>query len=442
MTVCAENKELKTYSTKTVKQLSTEFVVTTSAAGKALLLDISGFIPTTSSESHLLTRAAMLEGTSLHASWATQRPVNNLVTKLPHIKRTHYDPSSDEVLQRLDTGFFHLNTYRKALGVEGAPFMDAAQCPAMFSEYMERMFSNPTERNFMMRWMARSAAQPAFKMRVAPILRGEPGVGKGVFVDLIMSKLLGKYNVLNTKLSDVTGNFNAPIAQCTLCCLDETYCQKKSSADKLKKLVTDDFITVTEKHKDSAQQQIFANMIILSNDEVPIHIEEGDRRYYVPEFTKHKVGMVETKNFILRYIDWFKAGGVCEVYKYLMHVDAMNAQNHDGFIVVIETASHRNIKTPCLKEERIGDLMDYLGHLSLVSIPALKDKFPFIQVAAIAKTLTQLGFVKRTLTIEGVRARKWERQSLQSKSATRLSNSTNDPDYSIDTNVHQFWDAE
>ncbi len=427
---CAETNKLKTYSTKTVKQLSTEFVVTTNAAGKAILLDISGFIPTPSTESHLLTRAAILEGSCLHASWGTQRPVANLITKLPHIKCTHYDPSSDEVLQRLATGFFNLNTYRKALGVEGAPFMDAAQCPAMFGEYMERMFKNPDERGFMMRWMARGAAQPAFKMRVAPILRGEPGVGKGVLVDIVMSKLLGKHNVLNTKLSDVTGNFNAPISRCTLCCLDETYCQKKSSADKLKKLVTDDFLTVTEKHKDSVQQQIYANVIILSNDEFPIHIESGDRRYYVPEFIKHKVGKVETKDFIGRFIDWFESGGVCEVYKHLMHVDAVNVQNHDGFMVAEDTASHASIKTPCLKEERIGELIDYVEHLSVVSIPALKDRFPFVPVPAIAKTLRQLGYVKKTLPNErGGKGRKWVRQSLQSKSVTRLASSTNDPDF-------------
>ena len=306
MTTCADTKKLKTYSTKTVKQLRKEFAVTANTAGKSLLLDISGLIPTPSTESHLLTRAAILECSCLHTSWATQRPVANLITKLPHIKETHYDPSSVEKLEKLTTGFYNLNTYRKPIDVKEAPFTDAEKCPAMFGEYMKRMFRNPNERYFMMRWMARSLAQPAYKMRMAPILRGDQGVGKGVFVDLVMSRLLGKQNVLNTKLSDITGIFNAAICQCTLCCLDETYCQKKSSADKLKKMVTDDSLTVTEKYKDSAQQQIYANIIILSNDEFPIHIEEGDRRYYVPEFIGHKDDKYETKDFIGCFIKWFE----------------------------------------------------------------------------------------------------------------------------------------
>ncbi len=435
----------KYYSRNTVDQLATEFVVMANSSGRPILLDISGDRHTTSTSSHLLKRADILEGSSPQQTWSTSRPLDNLMSRLPHIRSIVYKPDEPELLVDQWGGMFNLNTYRKPNCFDAWAELQPNQntCPAIFDNYMKRMFPNADERKFVIRWMARNVMQPGYRMRVALLMRGQQGTGKGVFVDHIMSELVGKPNLLNTKLSEITGNFNVGIARCTVCCLDETYCQKKSSADKVKKYITDDYVTVTEKHKDSVQQHIYASIVILSNDEHPLFIEEGDRRYYVPEYIAHKHDKHETAAFMGAFLDWFyKEGGIAELYCSLMHVDAVNAANNDGFAVAIETASHEDIKSTNTLDDRTGALVDFLdgvNQISLAEIAKLDFKLP---QPAITKTLKQQGFVNKTINVNGTRCRKWVRPSLQRKSVTRLPSSTNDPDYSAGINFNLMQGAE
>ena len=191
---------------------------------------------------------------------------------MPHIRQKLYDPSSAKKLKRLSTGFYDLNTYKAPEHKSIHAFSGSVNCPVLFDDYMTRLFPVEAERKFMIRWLARSVIQPDYKIRTAPLLRGGQGTGKSYLIDTVLSQLAGKHNVLNTSLGRITGQFNAAVATCTVCCLDETYSHKKSSADKLKKFVTDEYITITEKHVDSRQAKIYANIVILSNDKYPIYI--------------------------------------------------------------------------------------------------------------------------------------------------------------------------
>jgi len=51
--------------------------------------------------------------------------------------------------------------------------------------------------------------------------------------------------------------------------------------DKLKNMVTDEFLTINQKFKDLKYMRNYAQFIFVSNNSVPIKVESGDRRYSI-----------------------------------------------------------------------------------------------------------------------------------------------------------------
>jgi hypothetical protein len=412
------SEKTENYSDSTVEQLKTEFVLIPNAMGNPVLHDITDDVPIKSTESHLLVRASMLEK---DFEQGVSKSLQNLKLKLPHVRREVYDPSSTKKLVRLNTGFYDLNTYRAPEHKSMSAFSGNVTCPMLFDDYMVRLFPIEAERKFMIRWLARTVIQPAYNIRVAPVLRGGQGTGKSFLIDILLSQLAGKHNVLNTSLDDITGKFNALIAACTVCCLDETYSHKKSSADKLKKIITDEYITVTKKHADGRQAEIFANIVIVSNSKYPIYIEEDDRRYYVPKFIEHKRDAQETVHFIKGFLAWLKAGGVAELYYYLKQVDEDNAGCNEGFEVCMATESKSSVQAIDDEAERVGIVIEYLEHNSIVTIEEVRRLDLKLTQPLIVETLKQQGFIKKPIGPRGAVKRCWVRDNVNKRTVDRLS---------------------
>lgn len=421
----------KFYSTKTIKQLKNEYFVSTNSSGMARLLNLIDGVTYPVSSSHLTSRAVSLENLEGQGTFSTHVSIDSVISRLPHIIYEKYDPSSSEYLREISGNQYYLNTYKASEYSYGDTLWsiddngdviqlerDFKASPPLFNEYMKRMFPNTGERDFMVRWVARTVMQPEYKIKVAPVLRGTQGGGKNVFITLL-SELCGRTNVLTTKLSHVTGNFNAGIASCVVCCLDETYARKASSANRLKSLITEDYLAVTKKHMDTVSQPIYANFIILSNDEFPLQMDQDDRRYFVPEFINHKVDKNETAKFIEKLFDWFDAEGAGELYDYLAYVDSLNYKNSDGFIVNIETKSHAEIKNMDVMDEYIGDLVDFLRPLQKVRIIELKERFTHLPQPAIVKVLKAQRFESKTITVDGSKSRYWVKKT---KAGSNLNN--------------------
>ena len=414
---CAENNTESNYSTNTVEQLKTEFVLIPNSLGNAILHDITDDIPIKSTDLHLLKRASMLEK---DFEQGVSKSIANLKFKLPLIRQKVYDPSSTKKLKRLSTGFYDLNTYRAPEHRSIHSFNGVVSCPEWFGEYMERLFPIEAERKFIIRWLARTVNQPAYKIRVAPVLRGGQGNGKSFLIDVLLSQLAGKHNVLNTSLGRITGQFNAAIATCTVCCLDETYSHKKSSADKLKKLITDEYVSITEKHVDGRQAAIYANFVIISNSKYPIHIEEDDRRYYVPKFIEHKCSAQETASFIKGFLGWLNAGGLAELYCYLKQVDEDNAGCNEGFEVCLATESKTSLQTIDDEAERVGLMIGHLEHNSIVTIEEIKRLDLKLTQPLIVETLKRQGFIKKSIGPRGAKVRSWVRSTVNQRTVDRL----------------------
>ncbi len=416
------NKEKK-YSKSTINQLKNEFVVSTANNNREQLLHIgtiSGNI-TKVSESHLKHRAYSIQRSMKDIGQLSTVGNNGLIHCLKHIQKVIYDPTTTDQLIPNDDGFYNLNSFKTPAMFESMGEIDGVvPIPSLFEEFMTRLFPKPKERDFMLKWMSKSIFDPKFKIRVAPILRGSQGTGKNVFITLL-SKLCGDSNVIITTLNIVASGFNSNASECTVCCLDETYSNTKSVADKIKTLITETKMPITRKHEDTKNEKVWSNVIILSNDEHPLHIEEDDRRYFIPEFLQHKVDNAETATFIGTMFDWIDNElGIYELYEYLRYYHSITKNDNDGFYGNIKTDQHKNMVNNA-KFNASMEILGFIGSSKKVALDDIKKALPHIRQSTITASLRDNDFEQTTIREKGVRNRYWVKFDIVNKAVRSFS---------------------
>ena len=167
-----------------------------------------------------------------------------------------------------------------------------------FLDFLKRWFPNDIERQYFGWWLSHTVRKPQIRIIATPVLRSQHGVGKGFLVETLLSALVGKSSVAVCGLKDVVGDFNDVVSGKTLLLIDEVYKSKKSTTDALKSFQGNATIPLHRKHKPTITIDNYLNFIITSNDHLPLMLEKGDRRFWIPEFIKHKESLAETADFI------------------------------------------------------------------------------------------------------------------------------------------------
>tara|TARA_R110002020_G_scaffold35229_1_gene106420 strand:- start:608 stop:1423 length:816 start_codon:yes stop_codon:yes gene_type:complete len=155
---------------------------------------------------------------------------------------------------------------------------------SLFLEFLERWFPNDMERKYFEWWLAHAVRKPEERIIATPVLKSAHGVGKGFLVETLLSNLIGKQSVAVCGLKDVVGDFNDIVQGKTLLLIDEVYKSKKSTTDALKSFQGNSTIPLKRKHKPTITIDNYINFIVTSNSHVPLILEKGDRRFWVPEF--------------------------------------------------------------------------------------------------------------------------------------------------------------
>ena len=198
--------------------------------------------------------------------------------------------------------------------------------PALWQEYLDRLIPQEHEcwftdadgnretmkqQDYLEKWLAQRVRYPQTPNNVAVVLRGDFGTGKGVWLDEMASKLIGDMNYKSVSTKDWKGDFNADMFESVIIHLEETKDTRQNTGEMLKKLITQNRHRANEKN--IPQRQVYKHfaIVITSNYLVPIVIDKGDRRYFVPVFSKHlhddgegMAGKNETGRFIQRFVDW------------------------------------------------------------------------------------------------------------------------------------------
>lgn len=192
-------------------------------------------------------------------------------------------------------------------------------------EYMCSKESNADELLWwIIKWMAYPLQHPGAKMASAVIMHGPQGTGKSL-IFRTLAKIYGKYaSVIGN--SGIEDKFNADWSDSKLFILAEeiaTSADKWQIKNELKELITGESVRVRAMHRIAYHQKNHMNIVFLSNEDLPIPIEQDDRRHCVV-YTPPSL----SKEHYTQVLEDLDNGGVEAFYDFLMNVDLTGFNRH------------------------------------------------------------------------------------------------------------------
>jgi hypothetical protein len=218
---------------------------------------------------------------------------NVLASGDPFLKRWLPDPTKREYQklvfapkQEPPTGCFNLFQGFANLPAEGDT--SAYQtCLRIVSGNDDQVFA------YIENWLAHILQRPSVKTKVAIVVQGEQGAGKDTFFDAVGDNIFGKqyYLSTNTPENDIFAKFNARAGHKILVKFEEANFQtNKENADKLKGLITSTHGRIEKKGHDPIELEDFTNIVMTTNNEIPVVIEDTDRRFMLVKASSERIG--------------------------------------------------------------------------------------------------------------------------------------------------------
>ena len=132
------------------------------------------------------------------------------------------------------------------------------------------------------KWLAWILKNPLDRLPTSIILQGEHGTGKTKFCELILEKIFGK-NFLEINQSEINSDYNEYIFGKQLIVANEVIHNdnKYLVPDKLKTFITDVHLSINKRFKDTFSIINYSQWIFTSNNQVPLKVDPGDRRYTI-----------------------------------------------------------------------------------------------------------------------------------------------------------------
>lgn len=195
----------------------------------------------------------------------------------------------------------------------------------------------PEDRIWFEKWLAYPLQHPGVKLLTAAVIYGvAKGTGK-TLIAYLMGDIYGA-NFIEIENDDLKGAFNSWAANRQFIYADEiTGGDARVDADKLKRIITRETVTINTKFVPQYTLPDRANFFISSNHPDAIFLEDGDRRYFVHEIVG---GPSTSPGFYQRLDAWRKAGGAAHLFDYLLGLDLTG---FDPKAAAPETAAKRQM---------------------------------------------------------------------------------------------------
>ncbi|RRT98822.1 DUF5906 domain-containing protein, partial [Stenotrophomonas sp. 278] len=160
------------------------------------------------------------------------------------------------------------------------------------------------------------------KMKSTIVIHGPQGTGKNMFFDEYM-KLFGDYGRVLDQAA-LEDKFNDWASRKLFLLADEVVARTEvyHLKNKLKALITGDRIRINPKNLQAYEEDNHANLVFLSNEAMPVVLEEDDRRHAVI-WTPDKL----TEAFYLDALEEIRNGGTAALHDYLLRLDLTGFTN-------------------------------------------------------------------------------------------------------------------
>ena len=254
----------------------------------------------------------------------------------------------------------------------------------LFNEFLDRWFPVKEEKDYFIWWIAHCVRRPEERINATILLRSEKQVGKGFFAETLMSALLDEGSVApSVHLKDLVGEHNDILEGKTFVVIDEVYKQRSATANNLKSIQANKTFTLRIKHKGNIPVKNYLNFVVTSNDQMPITLEKGERRFWVPQFLRHKKSWEgaseheaqnETDHFINDILKpWLVyKGGFQKVRDFLECVDLSKYRATSAAPMTEAKGDLMGFSTQDRLEETLSE---YLESVSVVTVKHLQEKF-------------------------------------------------------------------
>jgi len=153
--------------------------------------------------------------------------------------------------------------------------------PTVISHLSHLCGGDPELARWVTAWLALPLQKPGTKLQTALVFHGVPGTGKNIFFDAY-ARLFSPYScTLNQQILE--GRFTDWLSRKCFILADEVVASSHQSLikNRLKALVTSHTFQIEAKGLASREEKNVANMVFLSNNLIPLLIDEKDRRYCV-----------------------------------------------------------------------------------------------------------------------------------------------------------------
>ncbi len=156
-----------------------------------------------------------------------------------------------------------------------------------------------------MDWIATLYAKPSIRMAFGVLMLSKlQGVGKSTLLNIV-AELIGKKHVSFPGDAMIQSDFNGWLINRRLVVVHEIYAgQSWKTYNRLKTLITDEFIEANNKHVANYTLPNWAHFMAASNSMEALRMENDDRRWYVPQLPTYLY------NHYGELRAWIRAGGL------------------------------------------------------------------------------------------------------------------------------------
>jgi putative DNA primase/helicase len=195
----------------------------------------------------------------------------------------------------------------------------AGKCDTLLEllQYMCAEDSKPDQLyEWVLRWLAYPIQHPGAKMKTTVVIHGPQGTGKNMFFECIMA-IYGRYGRVIDQ-SAIEDKFNDWASRKLFLIADEVVARSDlyHIKNKLKAFITGDWIRINPKNMSAYDERNHVNMVFLSNEAMPVVLEEDDRRHAVI-WTPVKL----EADFYRKAKAEIDNGGIEALHHHLLHLD-------------------------------------------------------------------------------------------------------------------------
>ncbi len=188
-----------------------------------------------------------------------------------------YAPAAPEVFEQ--EGVMYLNAYRHDLVPTG--YWDAGVA-AVLERHLKLLVPKDWERSHLKQWMAWVVRNPGRKVLHAILIKGTQGDGKSTLTKIMQRAMGGNVSIVDTNAMQ-NSSFTEWANGACLGVFEEIHVSKDryDVLDRLKPLITNDFIAIHPKGKPMITVPNTMNYLAYTNHDDGVPVDDVDRRWYV-----------------------------------------------------------------------------------------------------------------------------------------------------------------